>query len=66
MARKQKYMNELEKQGYSLVPETAGRVLDSIYHHDENQILIIRFATGRILTFKPIDKDLSDEFLSSE
>ena len=58
MARK-KHINELEKQGFSLVPETVGRILDSIWINDEKQVLIIKFASGGRLIYKPIEEDLT-------
>jgi hypothetical protein len=41
-----------------LVPETTGRILDSIWHNEERQELVIRFASGGTLHFKPIEHDL--------
>ena len=64
MARKQKYTNELEKQGFTLVPETTGKIIDSIWINDEKQVLIVKFASGGRLIYKPIEEELSGEFLS--
>ena len=57
MAKKKKKLTELEKDGFRLVPETTGRIIDSIWHNEERQELMIRFATGQILTFKPLEAD---------
>ena len=65
MAKKKKYVTEMEKDGFSLVPETAGRIIDSIWHNDERQELMIRFATGRILTFKPLENEISTQSVHS-
>jgi hypothetical protein len=55
---KKKFITELEKDGFKLVPETVGRIIDSIWHNEERQELKIKFATGKTLTFKPIDGTL--------
>ena len=62
MARKQKYINELEKQGFSLVPETTGRIIDSIWINEEKQVLIVKFASGGRLIYKPIEEELTVNF----
>jgi hypothetical protein len=40
------------------VPNTVGCIIDSIWHHEQKQELKIKFATGRILHFKPIESIL--------
>ena len=62
MARKQKYINELEKQGFSLVPETTGRIIDSIWINEEKQVLVVKFASGGRLIYKPIEEELTVNF----
>lgn len=57
MAKKKKELMELEKDGFMLVPETAGRIIDSIWHNEERQELKIKFADGKTLTFKPLEAD---------
>jgi len=59
MAKKKKTLNALELDGFKLVPETTGRIIDSIWHNEERQELMIRFATGQILIFKPIESDIN-------
>ena len=61
MANKNKPLNAFELDGFKLVPETTGKIIDSIWHNKERQELIIRFATGRTLTFKPIESEITDE-----
>ena len=56
--KKKKELTELEKDGFKLVPETTGRIIDSIWHNEEIQELKVKFAAGRILTFKPLENDL--------
>jgi len=48
-----------EKDGFKLVEGTVGRIIDSIWHNEEDQILKIKFATGKTLIFKPLDDDLT-------
>lgn len=55
--KKKKELTEHEKDGFKLVPETTGCIIDSIWHNEERQELMIRFAAGRILTFKPLEAD---------
>ena len=55
--KKKKELTELEKDGFKLVPETTGRIIDSIWHNEERQELKVKFATGQTLTFKPLEAD---------
>ena len=55
---KKKQLTELEKDGFKLVPGTVGVILDSIWHNEERQELVIKFAWGGTLTFKPIENEL--------
>lgn len=57
---KKKKPNEYIQQGYTLVPETTGVILDSIYHHQEKQELLIVFATGKRLRFKPLEETIEN------
>ena len=61
---KKKQLTELEKDGFRLVPETVGRIIDSIWHNEERQELKVRFATGRTLTFKPLEHEINDKWES--
>ena len=63
--KRKKELTELEKDGFKLVPETAGRILDSIWHNEERQELMIRFASGGILTFKPLEYEISSQHKDS-
>ena len=58
---KKKHITEQEKDGFTLVPETTGRIIDSIWHNEERQELLIRFATGKTLCFKPIESILENK-----
>jgi hypothetical protein len=60
--KKKRELTEHEKDGFKLVPETVGCIIDSIWHNEERQELMIRFATGRILTFKPLENDLRESY----
>ena len=42
--------------GYHVVPETTGKITDAVYVRDDNQALIIDFAWGKTLHFKPIEE----------
>ena len=55
---KKKQLSEKEEYGFKLVPDTVGCIIDSIWHNEERQELMIRFAAGRILTFKPLEAEL--------
>lgn len=55
---KKKHITQMEKDGFKLVPETVGCIIDSIWHNEERQELMIRFAAGRILTFKPLEHEI--------
>lgn len=43
--------------GFTLVPNTAGKILNGIFHNEEKQELRIEFATGEVLKFKPLDEE---------
>lgn len=58
MAKKKKPLTDLEIDGFKLVPGTIGKITDSIWHNEERQELMIRFATGQNLIFKPITEEL--------
>ncbi|KKS24134.1 MAG: hypothetical protein UU81_C0012G0003 [Microgenomates group bacterium GW2011_GWC1_41_8] len=51
---KKKQLTELEKDGFEIVPETVGRIIDSIWINEETQVLKIKFASGGTLVFQPI------------
>jgi hypothetical protein len=53
-----------EKDGFKLVDGTVGVIIDSIWHNEENQILKIKFATGKTLIFKPLDDENNISFRS--
>lgn len=55
---KAKKLKEIEKDGFKLVEGTVGVIIDSIWHNENEQILKIRFATGKTLVYKPIERDL--------
>lgn len=55
---KAKKLKEIEKDGFKLVERTVGRIIDGIWHNENEQILKIKFATGKTLVYKPIDGDL--------
>jgi hypothetical protein len=55
MAKKKRELKELEKDGFKLVPETTGRIIDSIWINEETQVLKIKFASGGILCFQPLE-----------
>ena len=61
---KKKQLTELEKDGFGLVPDTVGCIIDSIWHNEERQELMIRFAAGRILTFKPLENEITTESIN--
>jgi hypothetical protein len=65
MAKKKRELTELEKDGFKLVPDTVGCIIDSIWHNEERQELKIRFAAGRTLTFKPLENEISSEYKDS-
>jgi hypothetical protein len=47
-----------EKDGFKLVEGTVGVIIDSIWHNEKDQVLKIKFATGKTLIFKPLEDDL--------
>jgi len=50
-----------KRPGYTLVPETIGKIVDSIWIKDDGTELKIVFAWGKPLDFKPIiDEKLVD------
>jgi hypothetical protein len=46
-----------EKDGFKLVEGTVGVIIDSIWHNEKDQVLKIKFATGKTLIFKPLDDE---------
>lgn len=42
-------------EGFTLVPETTGKIVDSIWISDDGTELLIKFAWGKSLRFKPVD-----------
>lgn len=42
--------------GYDLVPDTTGKIVDSIWIREDKRELIVRFAWGKALHFKPLDE----------
>ena len=60
MAKKKqkRYYNDLERDGFVLVPETTGVILDGIYHNEDRQELAVRWMM-RTLIFRPIDTELT-------
>ena len=42
--------------GYHVVPETTGKIIDAIYISDDGSALVIDFAWGKALHFKPIEE----------
>ncbi len=40
-------------EGYDLIPETTGKISNGVYIRKDNNALIISFAWGRDLHFKP-------------
>ena len=61
MAKKkqERYYNNLERDGFVLVPETTGVILDGIYHNKDRQELAVRWRM-RTLIFKPIENTLQN------
>lgn len=60
MAKKQKrYYNDLERDGFVLVPETTGVILDGIYHNEGRQELAVRWRM-QTLFFKPLENTLQN------
>lgn len=43
--------------GFKLVPNTAGKILNGIFHNEEKEELRIEFATSEVLKFGPIDEN---------
>ncbi|MFZ4705493.1 MAG: hypothetical protein ACOYMF_05740 [Bacteroidales bacterium] len=43
--------------GFILVPETTGVILDGIYHNEERQELAVRWYRGTLF-FKPLESEL--------
>ena len=42
--------------GYHVVPETTGKITDAVYISDDGAALIIDFAWGKTLHFKPLEE----------
>ena len=43
--------------GFELVPETTGKICAGVYIKDDNSEIIIHFAWGRDLHYKPLNKE---------
>lgn len=57
--KKKKPLSDLEIDGFKLVPGTIGKIVDSVWHNEERQELMIRFATGQNLIFKPVESEVN-------
>lgn len=59
MNRQKKYPCELERDGFVLVPETVGLIIDGVFYNELRQELAIRSYKG-ILYFKPLEETLEE------
>ena len=55
--KKEKKKRDPQLEGFHLVPETAGKISNGVYVKDDGSEVIIKWAWGGTLIFRPLKEE---------